>query len=158
MLDPQRSMRLGSLRRVAALSSLNAGLFVGADDTVVLTQRLAFPEALVEIQDASGFGLEHRVTREEPTAEAPRPDCILGKPAPKRGVADGSYKSPSEDLSLDLRNRVARQGQPLLLGELTGQGFDGYHHAGGKSGLAARLAVALATPRGVARRTAYAIC
>jgi hypothetical protein len=46
----------------------------------------------------------------------------------------------------------------LLLGKLTGQGFDGYDHAGGKSGLAARLAVVRATPRGVARRSACAIC
>src|SRR6266545_6047450 len=69
---------------MAAAARLDAGLLIGADDVLVLTQGLAIDDALVQIQHSGGLGPKRRVTREDPGVVAPRPDGILGQPAAQR--------------------------------------------------------------------------
>jgi len=158
MLDPEPSMGSGFVGRMTAPTRLNAGFLVGTDNILVRKQRLALPEAFVKVQDTSRFLLECRIAGEDPAAVAPRLDGVLREPPPQRGFTNGSDETAAEYLALDLRDGVARQGQALALRELTSQGLDGDHHAGGKSGLAARPEAARADPRGVVRRTACATC
>ena len=89
---------------------------------------------------------------------APRLDSILSEPAPKRRVADRSDETPAQGLSLELRDRVARQRELLLLRKLTSQGLDCDDNAGGKSGLVARPEVVRAALQSVARRIVCATC
>jgi hypothetical protein len=69
---------------VAAAARLDAGLLIGADDVLVLTEGPAVDDALVQVQHSGGLGPERRVTREDPGVVPPRPDGILGQPAAQR--------------------------------------------------------------------------
>lgn len=64
---PSRTPRPGRLGGRDAFAGLQAGLLVGADHVIIRSQRLALVEALVEVQDHCGLGLELGVTRENPT-------------------------------------------------------------------------------------------
>ena len=158
MLHTGKSMGLRSLCGMTAMSGLNAGFLVGANDTVVRVQRLAFPETFVEVQNSPCLQFKSGVAGENPSSVAPGLDGILGEPAPDRSVANGSDESAAQDFLLDLRDRVARQRQVLVARKLTGQSLDGDHHTGGKSGLAARCEVVRTAPLDVARRSACATC
>jgi hypothetical protein len=104
VLDAGQSMGLRSLRSVTAMSGLNAGFLVSADDAVVRAQGLSFPETFVEVQNASCLQLKGWVTGKDPSSISPGLDGILGEPAPNRGVANGSDKSAAQNFSLELRD------------------------------------------------------
>lgn len=158
VLDEDRSSAPRWLCGMAPVSGLDARFLVSADDTVIRVQRPAFPEPLVEIQHACGLDLELGIAGKDPTPVPPRLDRILRQPPPQGGLTDGGNEAAAENLALEFRDRVARQGQAMPVRQFTRQGLDGDDDAGGKSELAARREVAPEGPRDVAGRTSCATC
>ena len=69
---------------------LDAGLLVGGDDELVLAQRLALPVARIQVQDASGLGLEVGIAREDPAAVLPRADRNFKRATARSGDGHGA--------------------------------------------------------------------
>jgi hypothetical protein len=78
VLHPHPASRRGRGDRVASLSDLNLGLFVGREDVLIAAERLAVPDAMVEIQDAGGLRCEVRISGKDPAPSGPRAESILG--------------------------------------------------------------------------------
>ena len=74
--------------RLFPSTSLNTGLFVCGNDVVVGAQWDALPNALVKIEDGSGFVGKLRIARKDPAAMLPRAKGIAAEPAPQGGAAD----------------------------------------------------------------------
>jgi len=113
---------------------------------------------VLEIEDSRRLLLEVRVAREKPAAMMPGPDGVLREPTPHGRFADRSDDPALHGLPLDLRHAEAREGQAMLVGQLTCEGLDRDHHVGGKSGPDGLDALALRGQRGVAQRSACATC
>src|ERR1700730_584263 len=82
----------GYRSRLHKCNDFNAyGLFSrdSRDDELVGAEFTAFPDALVQIQNASGLGFEIRISRKDPAAVLPRTDGVLAQPSPDGGVTDG---------------------------------------------------------------------
>ena len=73
---------------MAALSGLDAGLLVGAEDVVLGTQRLALPRAHIEVQNRPGFVGEVGSTQKDPVLLPPRFDRIRIENLPHRATTD----------------------------------------------------------------------
>jgi len=71
-----------------AATSLNAGLFVRGDDVVVRAQWGALPNALIKIEDGSGFVGEPRIAGEDPASMLPGAKGIAAEPTPQSSAAD----------------------------------------------------------------------
>lgn len=99
MLDLEGRVRAGRQRGVATLAGLNGGFLIGGQDKLIRTQRLTFPKALVEIEQAAGLGEEVPVAGKQPAAILPGTDGILVEPAPDGGTADGGHQAGLTDLS-----------------------------------------------------------
>ena len=56
MLDLEGRVGPGRQRGVATLAGLDGGFLIGAQDELIRTQGLTFPNTLVEIQQAAGLG------------------------------------------------------------------------------------------------------
>lgn len=65
-----------------AAPGLDAGFFATRDNKVITTQRLSFPEPMIQIQNSGGPLFKIKITRPNPAAVAPGPDRILAHPAP----------------------------------------------------------------------------
>jgi len=157
-LDAHGPARCGGQDGMAALTRLDAGFFIGADDPLVVGQRSALPEALVEIEDAASLGSEVRITGEDPAPVVPRLDGVLGQPTPNRGFPNGGHNPPIDGGSLQFRHAEARQGDPEVVGKLTCQGLDRDHGVGGKTPPVGRGEEHHRAPRGVARKSVFATC
>ena len=81
-----------------APSGLDTGLLVDAEHIIARPQCCTFPPTLVEIDDTAGFAGKLRIAREYPAAMAPRTQCILAKPAPKRRATDFCHKTACHGL------------------------------------------------------------
>jgi hypothetical protein len=85
-------------------TSLNAG-FVCGNDLVVGAQWGALPNALVKIEDGSGFVSELRIAREDPVSMLPGAKGIAAEPASQCGAADLCHRaSVIYDVLADLLN------------------------------------------------------
>jgi hypothetical protein len=51
---------------VPAATGLNTGFLIGGDDPFIVFQWLAFPDALIQIQNAARLAGEVRITGEDP--------------------------------------------------------------------------------------------
>jgi len=89
---------------------LNAGLFIRREDELAGAEFAALPEALVQIQNASGLGLELWVSREDPAAVLPRADGILVQPSPDGGVTEGGGQTTGADLRAEFPSRSSEKG------------------------------------------------
>jgi hypothetical protein len=141
-----------------APSGLNAGLFVGGNNIVIRTQRGAFPNPLVKIEDRTGFIGEVGIAREDPGSMLPRAEGISAEPAPQRSAADLSDQALRDNMLPDLLDRQPGQRKSEGVRKLAGECLNLNDDAGGKSGLYARLEAA---PQGRAvgqARIVYAIC
>ena len=102
---------------------LDAGLFIGAKEALVLLQVSIFPAFVVQIQNASGFAGEIRISRKDPTAMFPGSNGIFVEPAPQRGVTNGSsrpgQRTCSTVVKLDTAMVPVRTFTFTLVGELT---------------------------------------
>ena len=99
MLDLERRVGPGRQRGVATLAGLDGGFFIGAQDELIRAQGLAFPNALVEIEQTAGLGEKVRIAGKQPATMLPGPDGVLMEPAPDGGSADGSHQARLTDLS-----------------------------------------------------------
>ncbi len=88
MFDSCGAPGSGRHRSVDAAAGLDAGLLVGGEHEIVSTERLAFPETLVEVQEGAGFLEEARVARKDPGAMTPRAERVTTEPTPDSGAAD----------------------------------------------------------------------
>ena len=55
MLDVRRVIGRPRQRRLFSAAGLNTGLFICADDVIIGTQWSALPDALIKIEEGSGF-------------------------------------------------------------------------------------------------------
>ena len=137
---------------------MNTGLFVCADDVIIGTQWNALPDALVKIEDGSGFAGEVRIAGEDPASMFPRDKGIAAEPAPQSSAADLSDQALGNNVLADFLNREPRQWEPEGVRKFAGECLNLNDETGGKSGPYARLEAA---PQGQAigqRRIAYATC
>ena len=144
--------------RLFAPSGLNAGLFVGGNNIVIRTQRGAFPNTFVKIEDRPGFIGEVGIAREDPGSMLPRAEGIAAEPAPQCSAADLRDQALRNNMPPDLLDREPGQRKPESVRKLAGECLNLNDEAGGKSGLYARLEAA---PQGRAvgqARIVYAIC
>jgi hypothetical protein len=78
---------------------LVTGLFVCADDVIVGTQWSAqwsaLPDALVKIEDGSGFASKVRIAGEDPASIFPGEKGIAAEPSPQSGATDLSNDAAS---------------------------------------------------------------
>ena len=124
MFDLHRLARLGRLGRMDASPGLDAGLFIGGNYKLVLLQGLALPDSLVEIEQASGFEGELRVTGKNPTPMKPRSDGVLMQPAPEGAITDLGHQPGLADLVVQFGQAPSRERQARLAGQLASQGFN----------------------------------
>ena len=122
---------------VAANPGLNAGFLIRTDNVVPAAQRLAFPEAFVQIQDSPCLVSELRVTGKDPIFIAPRPDRVGVEDAPDSA---GTNRSPQSlcGSSCQVGGRQSAQRQFGLADCFAGNRFDNRLVARGKNGLAPR--------------------
>src|SRR5256884_4629642 len=95
---------------------LNAGLFIRRDDELVGAQFTALPEALVQIQNASGLGRKLWVSRKDPAAVLPRADGILVQPSPDGGVTEGGGQTTARTWEPSSVTLQRERGTPKRLG------------------------------------------
>jgi hypothetical protein len=144
-LHPGRFPWAGRKRAVQAVTSLNAGLFIGGEYVIPRSQGLSLPGALIEIEDGASFLHEQRIARKNPGSIPPRTDGIFAEPAPNRRPADFRHPSLFEDFLPDVGEGEARQRQPQSMRQFTGESLYLNDDGGGKSGPCARREV---RPRG----------
>jgi hypothetical protein len=81
-----------------AATGLHTAFFVCRDDELTRLERASLPNAIVEVEDASGFGREMRIAWEDPTAMPP-------EPAPQGGPADLCYQALGDFSQASTRER-----------------------------------------------------
>jgi len=115
VFDPHGGVRWRRQRGMAAAACLNAGLLVGAENKLLVVQRLVVPAAVIEIEDASRLGRELGVPGKNSAAmhctEAPAPclGCRIWRRAARRsGFGDSLWRldAPEGEL-IDHRLRGA---------------------------------------------------
>lgn len=158
VLDPHHPARAWRQRSVNSAAGLYAGLLIGGNDTIIVRQEIAIPQAFVQVENTTSLALEIGITREHPTAVVPGLDGVLGEPTPNRLLPDRSNDAAGKGRSLQLRHTKARKGEPSLVGEFTGQSLDGDDDVGGKSSPAARVGERHRAPRDVPRKIVCATC
>lgn len=70
------------------MMGLNAGLFVGGDNELVVLEGFVAPDPLMEIKNTAGLAGEIRVPWKDPTAVIPGSNRILMKPPPDCAAGD----------------------------------------------------------------------
>lgn len=119
MLHLHRRAGLRGKSSVSTAARLNAGFLVGRNNKLIVFERLVFPGALVEIQNASRFAGELRISRKDPSTVLPRPDGIRVQPSPHRNVADGSHQSRLAHLPAEIGHTPAGQRNAVRGGQFT---------------------------------------
>ena len=126
---------------------MNTGLFVCADDVIVGTQWNALPDALVKIEDGSGFAGKVRIAGEDPASIFPGAKGIVAEPAPQSSATDLSNQTLRNNVLADFLNREPGQWEAEAMRKLAGECLNLNDETGGKSGPYARLEAA---PQGLA--------
>src|ERR1022692_3399351 len=88
MLDCGGTVRRGRQRRLLSASSLNTRLLVRRDHEVISAQWSALPNALVKVEDGTGFASKVGITREDPASMLPGAESVGAEPTPQGGAAD----------------------------------------------------------------------
>ncbi len=110
--------------RVAAAQRLQLRLLIGADDVLVLTERLALPQPVVQVQDPAGLDGEVRIAGEDPRPVLPRLDRILSQPAPHGRGRDRLHDSAVDRFGGQLRAAPPGQRHPGLGRQRAGHRLD----------------------------------
>lgn len=158
VLDAHGAVDRGGQGGVNAPASLNARLLIGGQNAIGLAQGFALPLRLIQVQYSAGFELESRITRENPGAMSPGSNGIVAEPAPQGRFTDRGHQPALDDFAADLRHAPARQRHLRLVGQLAGQGLNGYDEAGGKRAPGARCGIVPPNPAVVLGRSACATC
>ena len=117
---------------------MNTGLFVCADDVIIGSQWNALPDALVKIEDGSGFAGKVRIAGEDPASMLPGPKGIAAEPAPQSSAADLSDQALRNNVLADFLDREPGQWEAEAMRKLAGECLNLNDETGGKSGLCAR--------------------
>ena len=107
VFNPRWTIRGGRQSRLFRVSSLDTRLFVGGEDKFVSAQWGTLPNALVQIEDGTGFVGEIGITRKDPASMLPRTQGIAIEPAPQRSSADLCDEALRNHVLADLLNRKA---------------------------------------------------
>src|SRR5215210_639228 len=133
VLHAHRPAFTRGLGPMAAAAGLDGGLFVGRDHVLPLSERLAFPPTLVEVQHPGGFLGEVGVPREDPRAVVEGPDGVLTEPSPDGGPRDlARDETPLHRLARHFPGTPAAQGNPAGCRQLTSEGLHLHPRFGGK--------------------------
>lgn len=157
-LHPSVLMGMGRRPRGQPPAGLDAGLFVRADHVLVLSQRLPFPEALIQIQDTSRFLCEAGVARKNPAAMRPRLDGVGMEPAPYRRTTDGGHNATPNRLAGDVPMTETGQRQVALARQFARQRFNLHHDLRGKNRAVAHVLAGLPDRAGARRKIVFATC
>src|SRR6266571_6561087 len=98
-------------------AGLDAGFLVGRNHVVLVSQSLAFPEPLIEVQHSFSFGLKVRIPWKDPTAMLPGANGILVEPPPKSPSADFCHDAAPGDFPDQILAAVAGEGLAAFLGQ-----------------------------------------
>ena len=93
VLDLHRATRAARASGMFTPPGLDAGFLVCRDHELVILQRLAFPVAGIEVENAAGFLRKVRIAGEDPAAVIPGANRVLMQPPPKCAAADGSHQT-----------------------------------------------------------------
>ena len=104
--------------RHQTMPRLNAGFLIGRYHKILAVQRLAVPNALIQIKNFSRFLLKIRISWPNPTAVTPRANGILAQPAPDGFSADRSDNALLGCLLSNLFMRKPGKWEPELLWQL----------------------------------------
>ena len=107
--------------------------FICREDELVGAEFTALPDALVQIQNASGLGFEIRISWEDPAAVLPRTDGVLAQPSPDGGVTDGCRQAASADVGAEFGHAPARKGHTEAMGQFAGDGFNAHDQFWGET-------------------------
>jgi hypothetical protein len=107
MLDVRGA--IGRQRRLFSAAGLNTGLFVCADDVIIGTQWSALPDALVKIEDRSGFASKVRIAGLDPASMFP------GAKGASSRDAITSLESPSSANRMILARITSQYGDVYFL-------------------------------------------
>jgi len=91
MLDVRGTIGRRRQRRLFSAAGLNTGLFVCADDVIIGTQWNALPDALVKIEDGSGFAGKFGSRGKIPASMLPGAKGIAAEPR-RRGLSPASAR------------------------------------------------------------------
>jgi len=158
VLDVLGTVRGWGQGRVPTTTGLKAGLLVRAHDEVSASQRCAFPEARVEVENPTGLFDKSRIARKHPAPETPGTKRVAAQPAPQRGAADLGHDAFGQHFAADLGQGKTRQGKTETRREFAGQGLNLNDDAGGKSGPDARPEVPPRVRASAPGRSASATC
>ena len=117
---------------------MNTGLFICADDVIIGAQWNALPDALVKIENGSGFAGEVRISWKDPASMFPGAKGIAAEPAPQSSAADLSDQALRNNVLADFLDREPGQWEPEAMRKLAGECLDLHDETGGKSGPYAR--------------------
>src|ERR1019366_624416 len=156
VLDAHGHAGLRRQRRVFTRPRLNAGLLVGGQHELVITQQLPLPPPLVKIEDAPGLDGKLGIAGKDPAAMLPRPNRIRIEPAPDGAVADGRDQPQLPRLLRHVGHTEARQRQAERCRQFTRQRLDLHHHVWGKKPGVGPGEPDRPIPAGVVRKSACA--
>src|SRR5712692_1938276 len=125
VLDLHDRARPGRPCGVTASARLNARFLIGGNHEIVGRQGLRLPDALVQIEDATGLGRKLGIARKDPAAVEPRPNRVVVQPAPDGAAADGRHQPGPLSFGGQLTHAPARQRTLGARRQLTGERFDG---------------------------------
>ena len=148
----------GGQRRMLAATCLDTGFLIGGDDEFVFLQRLAFPDAFIEVEDASRLGSEVGIAREDPTAVIPGPNGVLVQPSPDGASGNTRDQAGLANLTGDVGSIPVRQRNVMSDRQLAGERLYLHHQLWGKMLAGGQIEGALPGRASVLRRTACATC
>ncbi len=119
MLDHSGFPRPGSNDGMAAASGLDTGFLISRQDEVSFTQRLPFPNTLIEVKNRRGPFHKSRITGKDPASIIPRANGIRVQPAPQSASADLSDDPPGKNLLENIVDAESGQWNPVDMGKLT---------------------------------------
>ena len=140
----------------SAMTSLNAGFFVGGKHKVPITQRLAIPNAMIQIEDFARFVFKIRVSGPYPTSITPGPNGILAQPSSDGGPADQGGDAAGDGLASNFIAGQSRKRQSEISRQLTGQRLYFHDDLRGKKRRGVRAEAVPAGRPGVVRRSVCA--
>ena len=109
-----RRAGLGSIGGMSTAACLDAGLFIGRQNKLVVPKRAPVPHSFIQIQNSPGFDRELPISGENPRPILPRSNGVLMEPAPYSALTDGGYKTGLPSLPGKLSN--APSGKRHLMG------------------------------------------
>jgi len=118
---------------VGANPGLNPGLLVSREHEFVGSERLAVPEALVQVENGSSFSNEVGIAGEDPTTVAPRTYRIPAQPSPKSTSADLGDDTLSKYFVWTSESEKREKGNPRRDGNSQATAFTWTTALGGKA-------------------------